>query len=267
MPYFPEQAQPALAEVEHLVLIGTRAPVAFFGYPGGVSTIAPAGCVVHEVASAAGDVVAALEALADAIGAPRSPSLPPAPERPSAPSGALDAGSLGAALAACQPEGAIIVDEAATSGFGYGAVSEGCPDHSLLGLTGGAIGQGLPCATGAAVACPDRPVVAFQADGSGMYTLQSLWTHAREGLDVTTVICSNREYRILRVELGRADIKDPGPQADSLTRLSNPSLDWVALATGLGVPAVAVDTADTLVSELRRAFAEPGPHLIEAQLP
>ena len=158
------------------------------------------------------------------------------------------------------------MDEAATSGLPYWAASAGCPPHDYLGLTGGAIGQGLPCATGAAVACPDRPVIAFQADGSGMYTVQSLWTQAREGLDVTTLICSNREYRILRVELARADIASPGPQAQSVTSLADPELDWVALARGMGVPGAAVETGEALARELRRAFAEPGPHLIEARI-
>lgn len=161
-------------------------------------------------------------------------------------------------LAALQPEGAIVMDEAATTGFPYWAASSGCPPHDYLGLTGGAIGQGLPCATGAAVACPERPVIAFQADGSGMYTLQALWTQAREGLDVTTLICANREYRILRIELGRADIASPGPQARSVTSLADPVLDWVSLARGMGVPAIAVETGEELERELGRAFAEPG---------
>jgi acetolactate synthase-1/2/3 large subunit len=136
----------------------------------------------------------------------------------------------------------------------------------VLGLTGGAIGQGLPCATGAAVACPDRRVIAFQADGSGLYTVQSLWTQAREGLNVTTVICANREYRILRVELARADISKPGRAAKSLTSLGDPAVDWVSLARGFGVPAVRVEAADALASALERALAEPGPALIEAVL-
>jgi acetolactate synthase-1/2/3 large subunit len=135
-----------------------------------------------------------------------------------------------------------------------------------MSLTGGAIGQGLPCATGAAIACPDRPVLALQADGSGMYTLQSLWTQARESLDVTTLICANREYRILRIELSRAGISEPGPQALALTDISNPIIDWVELSRALGVPAKRVESAEALVEELERALAEPGPHLIEAVL-
>jgi acetolactate synthase-1/2/3 large subunit len=130
-------------------------------------------------------------------------------------------------------------------------------------LTGGAIGQGLPVATGAAIACPDRKVIAFQADGSGAYTLQALWTQARENLDVVTLLCSNRAYRILQVELARAGIAEPGPQAQRMTQLDAPALDWVSLARGFGVPATRVDSAEALVEALPRALAEPGPQLIE----
>ncbi|MBW2279589.1 MAG: acetolactate synthase large subunit, partial [Deltaproteobacteria bacterium] len=265
IPYFPEQANDLLSRFAHLVLVGTVEPVAFFGYPGQDGRVVPEGCALHALATPDEDVAAALEALAERLrGA--APVAAASASRPAAPQGALDPGSVGAALAAVQPDGAIVMDEAATTGFPYWVASSACPPHDYLGLTGGAIGQGLPCATGAAVACPDRPVIAFQADGSGMYTLQSLWTQAREGLDVTTVICANREYRILRVELARADISQPGPQAQSLTSLADPALDWVALAKGMGVPGAAVETAEDLVRELQRALAEPGPHLIEARI-
>ncbi len=219
---------------------------------------------MHELVGPGGDAPGALAALAERLGASGATRREAPGERPGRPSGALDPGTIGAAIASVQPDGSIVVDEAATSGFGYASLSEHCPPHTVLGLTGGAIGQGLPCATGAALACPDRPVIAFQADGSGMYPLQSLWTQAREGLDVTTVICANREYRILRVELARADIAQPGPVASSLTSLREPELDWVALARGMGVPGVRVETAEALARELERAFAEPGPHLVEA---
>ena len=270
IPYFPEQATELLSRFENLILVGTDQPVAFFGYPGQNGRVVPDGCALHTLASPAHDVGAALDALAERLGADADPTAARG-SRPEVPSGgfgagALDPGVLGQVLAALQPEGAIVMDEAATTGFPYWAASAECPPHDYLGLTGGAIGQGLPCATGAAVACPDRPVIAFQADGSGMYTLQSLWTQAREGLDVTTLICANREYRILRIELGRADISSPGPQALSMTSLANPELDWVSLSRGLGVPGVAVETGEELARELGRAFAEPGPHLIEARI-
>ncbi len=264
LPYFPEQIGELLSGCVHLVVVGTREPVSFFGYPNGIARPAPESCHVHALAGAGDDVQGALDALAERLGAPAAASVREAGERPGPPSGALDAVTIGTAIAALQPEDAIVVDEAATTGFAYAALSEHCPPHSVLGLTGGAIGQGLPCATGAALACPERPVIAFQADGSAMYTVQSLWTQAREGLDVTTVICANREYRILRVELGRADIAAPGPSAQSVTSLREPELDWVSLARGMGVPAVRVEAAEALARELGRAFAEPGPHLIEA---
>jgi acetolactate synthase-1/2/3 large subunit len=263
LPYFPEQVREFLSEISQLVLCGAGEPVSFFGYPDGVGRPTPDGCQVVELAAADTDIGAALDALAERLGAGVVPARVPG-ERPAAPTGALHPGTIGQALAALQPENAIIMDESATTGFAYGAVSTNCPPHTLLGLTGGAIGQGLPCATGASLACPERPVIAFQADGSGMYTLQALWTQAREGLDVTTLICANREYRILRVELGRAGIAEPGPTAESLTSLRDPALDWVSLARGMGVPGVSVDTAEALVKALEGAFAEPGPHLIEA---
>lgn len=266
LPYFPEQITELLGGCAHLILCGTLEPVSFFGYPGLSGRPRPESCALHTLCGPEHDVGGALDALAEALASPATAPLPETPPRPAAPTGDLTVSTLCTAIAATQPDGAIVVDEAATSGFPYGPLSLGCPPHTVLGLTGGSIGQGLPCATGAAIACPDRPVIAFQADGSGMYTVQSLWTQAREGLDVTTVICSNREYRILRVELARADIQEPGPQADRLTRLSGPEIDWVSISQGLGVPAVRAATADDLATELARASAEPGPHLIEAVL-
>ncbi len=173
--------------------------------------------------------------------------------------------TLGAALAATQPEGAIVVNEAATSGNPWLGISATAPAHDMLGLTGGAIGQGLPCAVGAAVACPDRPVIALQADGSGLYTVQALWTMAREALDITVIVCANRAYRILQVELHRSGA-EAGAAADRLMELDHPPIDWVSVGRGFGVASVSVDTAEALVAELDRAFASPGPHLIEAVL-
>jgi acetolactate synthase-1/2/3 large subunit len=170
-------------------------------------------------------------------------------------------------VAATLPEHAVVMDEGATSSVLLYPLLASAAPHTLLTLTGGAIGQGLPCATGAAIACPDRSVVAFQADGSGLYTLQALWTQARESLDVTTIICANRTYRILQIELMRSGVMEPGRAARGLTHLSEPALDWVKLASGMGVPAARAEDAETMVRELKRALAEPGPHLIEALLP
>jgi acetolactate synthase-1/2/3 large subunit len=182
------------------------------------------------------------------------------------PAGVLTPETLAAAVAACQPEGAIVVDESASSGFGYFPLAAGAPRHTYVGHVGGALGQGLPLAAGAAIACPDRPVLALQADGSGLYTPQALWSHAREGLDVTTVILANHAYRVLQAELLRAGHGAGGPAARALLDLDRPELDWVRLAEGMGVPAERAETADELLAALARAIAEPGPHLVEALL-
>jgi acetolactate synthase-1/2/3 large subunit len=267
LPYFPELALGALAGTATLVRAGAPEPAGFFAYPDVPSRLVPPGCESVALAEPREDVACALEALADALGAPARASAPaPTPQRVERPSGRLDPARLGAALAAVQPADAIVVDEAATSGGAWFELAASGPPHSVLSLTGGAIGQGLPTATGAALACPERPVIAFEADGSGLYTLQSLWTQAREGLHVVNLICANRGYRILRVELARAGIAEPGPQALSLTDLARPPIDWVALARGFGVPGERVEHAEDLVRALERALAEPGPHLVEALL-
>lgn len=263
--YFPEQASEALAPFERVLLVGCHEPVAFFGYPKGSSRLAPAGSLLA-LSRPGEDAAQALEALADSLGAPPRAPAAATPERPGNPTGRLDPGTLGAVVAARQPEGAVIIDEGATSSGPWWALAEAAPPHSTLTLTGGAIGQGPPCATGAALACPDRPVIALQADGSGLYTLQALWTQAREGLHVVTVLCANRRYRILQIELARAGIAEPGPTAGSLTDLSHPDIDWVSLARGFGVAGTRVETAEELDRALGRALSEPGPHLIEALL-
>ncbi len=208
----------------------------------------------------------ALEALADLL-APGTPSCPQQPARPGLPDGELTAESAAAVIGALLPEHAIVSDEAATSGLFLPGATAGAPPHDWLSLTGGAIGQGLPLATGAAVACPGRPVLALEADGSAMYTISALWTHAREQLDITTVIFSNRAYAILSMELDRVGATTTGEAARSLLDLSRPDLDFTALASGMGVPASRAATAAELAVQLRRALAEPGPHLIEAMLP
>jgi acetolactate synthase-1/2/3 large subunit len=265
LPYFPEQATAFLGAFERLILVGTREPVAFFAYPGLPSRPAPPGLRVDVLAEPGEDEEGALAALAERVGARGAPPLAPRPA-PGVASGALDGATLGATLAALQPEGAVVVDESATSGLPYSLAAPGAPPHTVLGLTGGAIGQGLPCAAGAALACPGRRVIAFQADGSGLYTLQALWTLAREALDVTVVVCANRAYRILQLELGRAGVAEPGPKARALTDLGKPPLDWVAIARGFGVPARRVETAEALADGLRCALAAPGPALLECLL-
>jgi acetolactate synthase-1/2/3 large subunit len=266
IPYFPDQAAAKLAESAFLVLAGAPDPVTFFGYPGATSSrAAPESCVPVVLARPEEDSAAALEDLAGRLGA--KPSAPAAEvQRPGPPEGALTPRALGQAIAHLQPEGMIFVDDAATSGPPYFFASARCPRSTYLQITGGAIGFGSPAGTGAAIACPDRKVLVLEADGSGMYTLQALWTQAREGLDVTTVVCANRSYHVLRIELQRAGITEPGPAASALTDLSRPALDWVSLARGMGVPGTRAERAEELTAALARAFAEPGPHLIEAIL-
>jgi acetolactate synthase-1/2/3 large subunit len=181
--------------------------------------------------------------------------------------GKLDAQSLGGVLASLIPENAIISDEAATAGLGMFPMTQGAAKHDWLMLTGGSIGQGLPLAAGAAVACPERKVIALQADGSGMYTVQALWTMARENLDVTTVIINNGSYAILNIELARVGVTNPGPKALSLLDLTRPTIDWVSISEGMGVPATRADTVDGFRTALSEALSIEGPRLIEAIIP
>jgi acetolactate synthase-1/2/3 large subunit len=222
--------------------------------------------IVNLVAPGDFEAEAALIHLAEALGSPASPSPPPGKARarvaPALPSGQLTAQAACAVLAALQPENAIIIDEAVTSGGAYFELAATAPPHSLLTLTGGSLGFGMPCAAGAALACPDRPVINLQADGSAMYTIQSLWMQAREGLDITTLLCANNRYEIIRMEMARAGGDLSGLSAVQLTSLDRPGIDWVGLSKGMGVPAVAVDSAEGLARQLQVALAEPGPHLI-----
>ena len=271
LPYFPELATAALAPASGVLLAGARPPIAFFGYPGLPSELTPAGTPVATLAEPAEDAVEALERLADALGAPAwapgpAASPPPSSAGPPPPDAPLTPVAAAAVIAAGQPEGAIVVDEGLTLSADYVEAAAAAPRHSDLGVTGGSIGLGLPAAAGAAIACPDRPVLCVQADGSGMYTVQALWTHAREGLDVTTLVCANRSYRILLEELRRAGVEEPAPRARALTGLGDPPLDWVALGRGMGVPSVRATTGAELAAALRRALAEPGPHLVEMVL-
>ena len=265
--YFAELASVQLAGLKHLVLIDAKAPVSFFAYPDNKSYLVPDGCEVHELAGPTDDAVGSLRALVDALGAGGACPVLQEPDRPPRPSGALSAERVCQAIGAVLPEGAIVSDEAQTSGVTLAAYTAGASRHEVLTLTGGAIGQGLPVAVGAAVACPDRPVFALQGEGSAMYTIQSLWTMAREGLDVTVVIFNNRSYAILNIELERVGTQGAGPKAKSQLDLAGPNLDFVALGNGMGVPSGRADSCEGLLEQLERAIAEPGPHLIEVVIP
>jgi acetolactate synthase-1/2/3 large subunit len=263
LPYFPEAAAAAL-EGRHVVLAGAAAPVAYFGYEGQPSRLAPEH-LVHRLSGPAEDGEQALLALADRLGAAdraepvSAPGLPPR-------STPLDGRTVGATLAALLPDGAIVSIEGGTCGYPFFSASAAAPPHTCLTNTGGAIGQGLPVALGAAIAAPDRPVVALQSDGSGLYTPQALWTMAREQCDVVVLIAANHAYGVLRTELGRHDNPDPGPQARELTSLASPRLSWVDLAHGFGVPAARAATVGELADRFETAVITPGPHLIEMAL-
>jgi acetolactate synthase-1/2/3 large subunit len=261
--YLAEFAQSQLAGTTRLILAGARAPVSFFAYPGLPSSLVPDGCQVHTLAEPGEDVCGALAELAGRVAPGARPRVQLA-EVPALPGGELTAEKAAAVIGALLPDGAIVSDEANTSGLWLPAATAGAPPHDWLTLTGGAIGQGLPVATGAAVACPDRSVLALDSDGSAMYTISALWTHAREQLDITTVIFSNRRYAILDLELQRVGAAAGGAAARSLFDLSRPDLDFTALARGMGVPAARTADAGEFADALGRALAEPGPHLIEA---
>ena len=265
VPYFAEQAEQVLADLDYLILVGTKAPVTFFAYPGKPSELTPESCEAIQLALPEEDVLGALEALAAETGAASTQPLRAQAANPELPTdNTLTGATIAQSIAAQMPENAILVNEAATSGFAIPGFTTGAPPHDWLDLTGGAIGIGLPLATGAAVACPDRKVLALEADGSGMYTVQALWTHARESLDITTIIFSNRKYAILQVEFARVGAHNPGPKAMSMMELTRPDLDWVSLAAGMGVPGERVDTTHAFNLALRRGIETEGPFLIEA---
>jgi acetolactate synthase-1/2/3 large subunit len=266
--YLAELASVQLSGIKHLILVDAKAPVSFFAYPGKKSYLVPDGCQVHELAAPDSDVLGTLEALVETLGAANAPVALQERVGAERPTGELTADKVCQAIAAVLPEGAIVSDESQTSGLTLASTTAGAPRHDVLSLTGGAIGQGLPVAVGAAVACPDRPVIALEADGSAMYTIQSLWTMAREGLNVTTVLFNNRSYGILNIELQRVGAgAAAGPKARSQLDLSGPDIDFVQIAAGLGVPAERVDTAEAFVKSLERGVAEPGPRLIEVVIP
>ena len=266
--YLVEAAASQLAGTRHLILAGASSPVSFFAYPGRPGTPLPDDCEVHVLAEGRDDVPGTLESLADLVAADAKP-VAQQPDRPSLASlqdGALTAQSAADVIGALLPDAAIVCDEANTSGIWLPAATAGAPPHDWLSLTGGAIGQGLPLATGTAIACPDRPVLALEADGSAMYTISALWTHAREQLDITTVIFSNRSYAILTIELQRTGAQTTGAAARDLLDLTRPAIDFTAVAAGLGVPASRASTVAEFGARLTAALAEPGPHLIQADI-
>lgn len=261
--YLGEFAAKQLAGLRHLILVDAKSPVSFFAYPGKPSDLVPEGCEVHTLTGPAHDPADALEAVAAAVGAPADAAALAPAGRPELPSGALTPRSLGLVLGHLMPEDAIISDEGNTTGVYAAGGTVGAPRHDWLFLTGGAIGQGLPVALGGAIACPDRRVIALQADGSALYTPQAWWTMARERLDVTTLLLDNRSYAVLNMELERVGAGAGGERARAMLDLADPNLDFVALASGMGVPASRATTCEELADQLAASLATRGPTVID----
>jgi acetolactate synthase-1/2/3 large subunit len=264
--YFGESATEQLAGIDLLVLAGTKAPVSFFAYPDKPSVLTPESATQCTLVDRDSDALDALKRLADYLNAPATPEV--VTDHTDYPLGdsAIDANELGKVIANRLPEQAIVCDEGATNGLGAFLLTANAAPHDWLTLTGGAIGQGLPLAVGAAIACPDQKIIALEADGSGMYTVQALWTMVREQLDVTVVLLNNRSYAILNIELSRVGVEQPGPTALSLLDLSNPDLEWADIAKGMGMQALKVETVAALDQAFAAAMEQKGPCLIEVML-
>lgn len=265
LPYFPEVARALLADKDVVAVAGAEEPIAYFGYPDIPSVLARPGTVV-QLAGPHEDAEAALLDLADRVGtkaeSPVAAPVAPSPDADQPLTGPI----VGRLVAGALPEDAIVSVEGGTSGYPFYSAAANSPAHTVLTNTGGAIGQGLPCALGAALAAPDRPVIALQSDGSGLYTPQALWTMSRERTNVTVLIAANHRYGVLRTELARHGNAEFGPQASALTSLADPRVDWVALAEGFGVPGVRAATVSQLRGAFTAAVASDGPHLIEMAL-
>ena len=261
VPYVVDQAVKVMEGTKHLILAGARKPVTFFAYPNKVQTSIPEDSEIHILARAEQDIVEALVRLADALHAPKV-AAPNNGERPAPGRGAPTPEAIAAVLGALMPENAVIADESVTFGRGFFHNTKAAPPHDWLNVTGGAIGGGMPMATGAAIGAPGRRVINLQADGSGMYTVQSLWTQAREKLDITTVIFSNRKYQILLGELANVGA-NPGRTALDMLDIGNPDINWVGMANAMGVEGARTDTADGFADLLAHSLTRSGPFLIE----
>ena len=266
MQYFGEAALADLAGTDLILLAGTSQPVAFFAYPDRPSLLVPDGCSLMTLARRGEDAAAGLRALADALGAPASGPAQPLKRPEAAPTGPMTPQAAGVSIARHLPEGAIICDDSVTSGGGAASQAGTAAPHEVLALTGGAIGQAIPLSIGAAVACPDRKVLSLNGDGAAMYTVQGLWTIARENLDVTVVVFANHAYRILGIELTRTGAGEAGPSAAKLLDLGDPRIDWVSMAKAMGLPAVRCETAESFETAFAAAMRQTGPMFIEAAI-
>lgn len=264
--YILEQATEQLSEFRGLILVGAQAPVAYFAYPGKNSVLTARECEILTLATPGEDYVGALEALSTALSLKEVKPVAEKSSRPPLPSGPVSLQAVAAAIGALLPENAIVIDESMTSGRGLMAATRGAARHDWLGNTGGSIGIALPLAVGAAIACPDRPVLCFTADGSGMYTPQALWTMARESLNITTVVFANRAYAVLKREFSYLGAGQPGPIASAMFDIGNPDLDWTLLAKGMGIPASRPTSMDSFSRMLQEGFASQGPRLIQVDV-
>lgn len=264
--YVLEQAAEQFKEFQQIILACAAAPVSYFAHRGRNSLPMPPECEIFTLAHAHEDGNRALAAVAESLSVTTAKAVVEVPDRPAAPSGEITLAGLALAIGAMLPENAIVADESMTSGRGILAATRGCAPHDWLACTGGSIGIAMPLAVGAAVACPDRSVLCLTADGSGMYTVQALWTMARENLNIVTVVFANRAYSVLKREFSNLRIGEPGPRANSLFEIGRPDIDWVSLARGMGVPATRVTSLEDFVTALRRGFANAGPMLIEVPL-
>jgi acetolactate synthase-1/2/3 large subunit len=265
MPYFPEHVMATMKNFDALVLVGAQAPVSFFAYPDTPSDLVPQGMPVQRLVHRHEDAVAALEALAKAVGAPEQPAVVNPLARPALPQGKLTTGAIAEIVAATAPEDCIISTDSGGGGAAYPVMQQSVP-HTWLNLTGGSIGQGGPVAVGAALACPDRRVYALLGDGGAMYTNAFLWTAAREQLDITVVIYANGSYNILEVEYRRLGVNEVGERAGSMFDLTGPDIDWVGLAAAQGVPGSKASTCEEFAAALAQADEVRGPFLIEAEV-
>ncbi len=267
LPYFGEMAADYLKDFKQVICVGAKPPVSFFAYPGKPGWLMPDGANLVTLAHPRQCALDALTRLADALKAPAHAALVQPDMIPPREDGQLTPVGVGTVVAALMPDNAIVSDGAATAGLAIFPMTQGAARHDWMTLTGGAIGQGLPLGLGAAIACPDRKVLCLEADGSAMYTVQALWSMARENASVTTVILNNSSYAILNIELARVGVTNPGPKALAMLDLGNPSLDWVSISNGLGVPAVRADTVEGFHDALKDALAHTGPRLVEAVIP
>jgi len=265
IPYVVDTAFQVFAGLKNAILVGAKPPAGFFAYPGKPSLVTPKDCAIHVLARPDQDAVVALQALADEIGAPRAVPIKQEGTEPHIVSGPFESAAFGMTLAALLPENAIVADDAVTSGRQIFPATFNAAPHDWIQSTGGAIGHGFPCATGAAVACPDRKVVCLQGDGAGMFTLQALWTQARENLDVVNVVFANRVYKILYGEL-RTGGATPGRASDTFFDIGRPDLDWVRMAEGMGMEAASVETLEGFADTFRAACGRRGPFLIEFRI-